>query len=67
MDPVTTSDNRLIVVRAWQDSDRLIIRVLVSTGPKARPVEAVFTDVESAAEHLTEVLTELRDLRLHPA
>lgn len=64
---MTTSENRLIVVRAWQDSDRLIIRLLVSTDPKSPAVEAVFTDIEAAAERLTEVLTELRDHRLHPA
>jgi hypothetical protein len=56
---VTTSDNRLIVVRAWRDSDRLIIRVILSAGPTAPAVETVFTDVESASERLADVLREL--------
>jgi hypothetical protein len=64
---VTTSDNRLIVVRAWQDSDRLIIRFLVSAGPTTPQVEAVFADVESAAECLAQVLRELRDHRVRRA
>lgn len=58
---VTTSDTRLIVVRAWQDLDRLVIRVLVSVEPGAPAVESVFGDVESATGRLNEVLTELRD------
>ena len=56
---VTTSDNRLMVVRAWHDTDRLIIRLLVSAGPTAPAVESVFTDIESATNRLAEVLTEL--------
>jgi hypothetical protein len=56
---VTTSDNRLIVVRAWHDSDRLLIRVLVSAGPRAPAVESVFSDIESATDRLAEVLGEL--------
>jgi len=60
---VTTSDNRLIVVRAWRDPDRLVIRIIVSAGPGARAVESVFSDVEPAADRFAEVLTELRDHR----
>lgn len=60
---VTTSDDRLIVVRAWQDLDRLVIRVIVSAEPGTPALESVFGDVESAARRLTEVLTELRDHR----
>jgi hypothetical protein len=60
---VTTSDNRLIVVRAWRDSDRLVIRLIISAGLGEPAVESVFSDIESAADRLTEVLTELRDHR----
>jgi hypothetical protein len=60
---VLTSDDRLIVVRAWRDSDRLVIRLIVSAETGAPAVESVFSDIESAAERLTEVLTELRDHR----
>lgn len=56
---VTTSDNRLIVVRAWRDPDRLIIRLIISAGPKAPAVEWVFTEIESATDRLAEVLREL--------
>lgn len=56
---MTTSDSRLIVVRAWRDSDRLIIRLLTSAGSAAVPVESVFTDIESASERLAEVLRDL--------
>lgn len=56
---VKTSDNRLMVVRAWHDTDRLIIRLIVSDGPRAPVVESVFTDIESATNRLAEVLTEL--------
>lgn len=56
---MTTSDNRLIVVRAWRDSDRLIIRLLISAGPTALPVESVFTDIDSASQRLADVLGDL--------
>jgi hypothetical protein len=64
---VTTSDNRLIVVRAWRDSDRLVIRLIISAGPGEPAVESVFSDIESAADRLTEVLTDLRDHRFRRA
>lgn len=62
MHVVTTSDNRLIVVRAWFDSDRLIIRLLISAGPKAPAVESVFTDIAAATDRLADVLAELLDV-----
>ena len=61
---MTTSDNRLIVVRAWHDTDRLIIRLIVSGRPGAPAVESVFTDIEAATDRLADVLTELLDHRL---
>ena len=57
---MTTSDNRLIVVRAWHDRDRLLIRLIVSAGPMAPALESVFSDIASATDRLAQVLAELQ-------
>ncbi len=62
---MATSDNRLIVVRAWRDHDRLIIRLISSAGPTGPAIESVFVDVESATARFAEVLSEL--LALSPS
>jgi hypothetical protein len=58
---VTGDDDRVIVVRAWRDSGRMIIRILVGAGQPTSSHEWVFADVDEACRQIGEVLRELRD------
>ncbi|MFD6393322.1 hypothetical protein [Nocardia sp. NPDC060259] len=55
---VIADDSRVIVVRAWRDSDRLIIRVLAGAQhPASR--EWVFADIDTACRQVAAILHEL--------
>jgi hypothetical protein len=59
---VVDDDSRVIVVRAWRDSGRLIVRVLAGTGRVGSSRQWVFADIDEACEHIGKVLWELRDV-----
>jgi hypothetical protein len=59
---VVDDESRVIVVRAWRDSGRLIVRVLAGTGRVGSSRQWVFADIDEACEHIAKVLWELRDV-----
>ena len=50
--------SRVLVVRAWEDDDRVVIRVIVADVDRA-PVSHVFTSVDGACRCVHELLDEL--------
>ena len=59
---VVDDESRVIVVRAWRDSGRLIVRVLAGTGRVGSSRQWVFADIDEACEQIGKVLWELRDV-----
>jgi hypothetical protein len=51
----------VVVVRAWRDSNRVLIRVLVSGDRSTTAREWVFADVGAACSQIAEVLGALVD------
>lgn len=51
--------NRVIVVRAWRDSQRIIIRILAGAGHSKPVGEWVFADIDAACRQVATVLCEL--------
>jgi hypothetical protein len=58
---VSNSDNRVIVLRVWRDSGRLVIRVVTSSGPASSGREWVFADVDAASSRVGLLLRELEE------
>jgi hypothetical protein len=56
---VTGCDDRVVVIRAWRQADRLFIRVLTGRGPDAPGAEWIFADIPSALDRLQMLLDEL--------
>jgi len=50
--------SRVLVVRAWEEQDRVLIRVIVADADHS-PVTRVFTTVDSACRCVHELLDEL--------
>ena len=55
---VTVADDgsRVIIVRAWRDSERLLVRVLIGTSHVGCSHHRVFTDIDEACDHISEAL-----------
>jgi len=49
----------VVVIRAWRQADRLIIRVLTGRSPDAPGAEWIFADIPSALNRLQMLLDEL--------
>ena len=58
---VVDDESRVIVVRAWRDSGRVIIRVLAGTHRLDSSRKWVFADVNRACDQIGCVLGELHD------
>jgi hypothetical protein len=56
---VTDVHSRVVVVRAWRDTGRLVIRVVTGKVPTSPSREWVFTEVESASACVAQLLHEL--------
>ena len=56
---VTADTSRVVVVRAWLDSQRIIVRVLTGTGHSKPADEWVFADIDAACRQVADVLREL--------
>jgi hypothetical protein len=60
---VTADTSRVVVVRAWRDSERIIIRVLAGAGHSKAASEWVFADIDAACQQIADILCELADPR----
>jgi hypothetical protein len=60
---VTADTSRLVVVRAWLDSQRIIVRVLAGAGHSKPADEWVFADIDAACGQIANVLRELLEHR----
>jgi hypothetical protein len=49
----------VVVVRAWLDSQRIIVRVLAGAGHSKPADEWVFADIDAACRQVANVLSEL--------
>jgi hypothetical protein len=49
----------VVVVRAWLDSERIIVRVLAGAGHSKPADEWVFADIDAACRQVADVLREL--------
>jgi hypothetical protein len=49
----------VVVVRAWLDSQRIIVRVLAGAGHSKPADEWVFADIDAACNRVADVLREL--------
>ncbi|MEV0343881.1 hypothetical protein AB0H49_33210 [Nocardia sp. NPDC050713] len=49
-------DSKVIVIRAWRDGGRMLIRVLAGTGEPNSAQEWVFTDIDAVLARIAEVL-----------
>jgi hypothetical protein len=49
----------VVVVRAWLDSQRIIVRVLAGAGHSKPADEWVFADIDAACRQVANVLAEL--------
>ncbi|WP_174189430.1 hypothetical protein [Nocardia barduliensis] len=58
---MTEDEARVIVVRAWRDIDRSIIRVIVGAGVTTAARQWAFSDVAEACKQIEAVLHELDD------
>jgi hypothetical protein len=56
---MATNNSRIIVVRAWRNAGRLVIRVLASPGEATPPRQWVFSDTEAACEKVAQIVAEL--------
>jgi hypothetical protein len=59
--------SRIVVVRAWQDDGRRVIRVLAGAEHITPTREWVFVDVDDACRRIAEVLDELDSTPSGPA
>ncbi|CAM4450795.1 hypothetical protein NONI108955_29600 [Nocardia ninae] len=59
--PVSGPESKTIVVRAWRDRGRLIIRVLTGVGEIGAGQEWVFADIDASLTRVGELLAELHD------
>ncbi|WP_433684764.1 hypothetical protein [Nocardia sp. CA-119907] len=55
-----TDDSKVIVIRAWRDGGRMLIRVLAGTGEPSSTQEWVFTDIDATVARIAEVLGTVR-------
>jgi hypothetical protein len=62
---VTADTSRVVVVRAWRDSQRIIIRVLAGAGHTESADEWVFADIDAACGQVARVLCELLTEQTH--
>lgn len=58
---VTSETSRVVIVRAWRDSHRIVIRVLTAGGHTEPTDEWVFADIGEACDRVGEVLRQLVD------
>jgi hypothetical protein len=58
---VTADTSRVVVVRAWLDSQRIIVRVLAGAGHSKPADEWVFADIDAACKQVANVLCELAE------
>lgn len=63
---VIADTSRVIVVRAWRDSQRIVIRVLAGKGHRQQADEWVFADIDAACKQLADVLGELVEKQSRP-
>jgi hypothetical protein len=63
---VSTDDSRVIVVRAWRDSGRTIIRVLSGSGETDPSDQWVFADVGAACRQIAALLLALSEQGSEP-
>ncbi|SDD02576.1 hypothetical protein [Rhodococcus tukisamuensis] len=64
---MTDDEARVIVVRAWRDIDRSIIRVIAAAGVTTIARQWAFSDVAEACKQIEEVIRELDDGPPHEA
>jgi hypothetical protein len=55
---MASNDSRIIVVRAWRNAGRLIMRVIAAPGGTAASQQWVFSDANAATEKIAEILRE---------
>jgi len=58
---VVDDESRVMVVRAWREPDRIVVRVMAGTGRVGASRQWVFADVDEACEHIRCVIAELHD------
>ena len=58
---MTTDDSRVIVVRAWRDCGRTIIRVLSGSGEPDRSDQWVFADIGAACRQIAALIFALNE------
>ena len=58
---VSDDNNRVVVVRVWRDAERLVIRVVTSSGLASPGKEWVFIDIDAAVDQVGHLLRELED------
>jgi hypothetical protein len=58
---VTADDSCVIVVRAWRDRGRTIIRVLAGAGHARSADQWVFADIDAACREIAAVIEGLGD------
>jgi hypothetical protein len=63
---VTADTSRVIIVRAWRDAQRIIIRVLAGKGHRQQADEWVFADIDAACKQLADLLGELVEKQPRP-
>jgi hypothetical protein len=56
---VSADDSRVIVVRAWRDCERTVIRVLTGTGDARAGEQHVFSDVDTACAQIAALIQDL--------
>ncbi len=61
--PVSGPESRTIVVRAWRDRGRLIIRVLAGSAEPDSAQEWVFADIDASLARVATLLAELGEDR----
>ncbi len=59
---MVADESRVIVVRAWRDSERVIVRVIAGGGGLGSSHQWVFADVDEACDQIGHVLWELHDV-----
>ena len=58
---VVDDESRVMVVRAWRDAERIVVRVMAGTGRVGASRQWVFADIDEACEHIGCMLAELNE------
>jgi len=58
---VVDDESRVMVVRAWRDAERIVVRVMAGTGRVGASRQWVFADIDEACEHIGGMIAELRE------